>query len=111
MVMYAISVEHEHDLPAYVRVEEGSHCFTSVINPPPAHFQYSTTELPGAMATLKREYPAAFIAAHEVEHIDHEQMSNRWAEKRSRQLAAETTGAWLNRLGLHPKLAAPGKRK
>ena len=67
MLKYAIVVEHENDLPAYVHVDPGGHC---VINPPPAHFQYSSSELPVAMKALKRDYPTSFIVAHEVNFID-----------------------------------------
>jgi hypothetical protein len=111
MVRYAIVVEHAHDLPAYVRVGEHGHFSTSVINPPPEEFQYCAGDLPRVMATLKRDYPAAFIAAHKVGHIDHEKMSARWCRKIAQQMAAETTEAWLKYLGLDPALAAPGKRK
>jgi hypothetical protein len=76
MVMYAIVVEQQHDLPSYVRVGEQGHLSTSIINPPPEEFQYSDVDLPRVMAMLKRDYPEAFIAAHEVEYIDHEQMTH-----------------------------------
>jgi hypothetical protein len=111
MVMYAIVLENEDGLPAYVRVGPHGHTSTSVINPPPELFQYSAIDLPRVMATLKRDYPAAFLAAHEVEHIDHEEMSAWWCRKIAQQMAAETTEAWLKYLGLDPALAASGKRK
>ena len=109
MVMYAIVVEHDHDLPAYVRVGEHGHFSTSVINPPPEEFQYSDVDLPCVMATLKRDYPEAFIAAHEVEYIDHEQMTARWCRKIAQEKAAETTEAWLKYLGLDPALGTSGR--
>ena len=95
MLKYAIVVEHENDLPAYVNVDPGGHCHmsTSVINPPPDHFQYSSSELPAAMKALKRDYPTSFIVAHEVNFIDHEKMSDWWSRKRAQQLSAETTRA------------------
>ena len=108
--MYAIVVEHDHNLPAYVRVGEHGHFSTSVINPPPEEFQYSDVDLPCVMATLKRDYPEAFIAAREVEYIDHEQMTARWCQKIAQQKAAETTEAWLKYLGLNPAFRAPPAR-
>ena len=44
MLKYAIVVEHENDLPAYEHVDPcgHGHMSTSVINPPPDHFQYSS---------------------------------------------------------------------
>ena len=114
MLKYAIVVEHENDLPAYVHVDPGGHCHlsTSVINPPPDHFQYSSSELPAAMRALKRDYPTSFIVAHEVNFIDHEKMSDWWSRKRAQQLSAETTRAWFQRRGLDGASSkAVGKRK
>ena len=92
MLKYAIVVEHENDLPAYVHVDPGGHghMSTSVINPPPDHFQYSSSELPAAMKALKRDYPTSFIVAHEVNFIDHEKMTDWWSRKKAQQLSAET---------------------
>jgi hypothetical protein len=81
MLKYAIIVEMEDGVPAYVQV--GERCFghTSVINPPPEHYQYTASELLDAMKALKRAYPTAFIAAHEIEYIDHNAMIERWGRK------------------------------
>jgi hypothetical protein len=92
VLKYAIVVEHEHSLPAYVRADPNGHCHlsSSLTKPPPEHFQYSSSELPVAMKVLKRDYPS-FIVAHEVNYIDHLKMSDWWSRKRVQQLAAETT--------------------
>ena len=102
MLKYAIVVEHEHSLPAYVRADPSGHCHvsSSLTNPPPEHFQYSSSELPAAMKVLKRDYPEAFIVAHEVNYIDHEKMSDWWSRKKVQQLAAEATKASFHRIGI-----------
>jgi len=88
VLKYAIVVEHEYSLPAYVRADPNGHCHlsSSLTNPPPEHFQYSSSELPVAMKVLKRDYPASFIVAHEVNYIDHVKMSDWWSRKRVQQL-------------------------
>jgi hypothetical protein len=100
--MYAIVVEQDHDLPVYINVyaHGTSHTTASVISPPPERFQYSSIELPCAMAVLKRDYPHAFIAAHEVDYIDHTKMCERWARKSTEELSGATTAASLRRLGI-----------
>jgi hypothetical protein len=81
MLKYAIVVEKEDDVPSYVQVCERSFGHTSIINPPPEHYQYTAVELPNAMKAVKSAYPTAFVAAHEVDYIDHNAMNERWGSK------------------------------
>ena len=81
MLRYAIVVEKEDDVPTYVQVSERCFGHTSIINPPPGHYQYTATELPNAMKAVRRAYPTAFIAAHEVDYVDHNAMIERWGSK------------------------------
>jgi hypothetical protein len=53
-----------------------------VLNSPPPHYTYSLVELRATMALLRKSYPDAHIEAHEVEHIDHRAMMDRWSKAR-----------------------------
>jgi len=67
------------------------------MNPPSEHFQCSSAELPRWFASARAAFPLAFVAAHEVEHIDHNVMRDRWTRKREQ--SAEQV-AWRRRLSI-----------
>ena len=99
MTKYAIVIETDDGLPDYARFRHGATCVTrtSIMNPPPEHFQCSTAELPRWFASARAAFPLAFVAAHEVEHIDNNVMRDRWIRKREQ--SAEQV-AWRRRLSI-----------
>jgi hypothetical protein len=80
---FVIVIETGHGLPDYAGLRQGAVCVsrTSIINTPPEDFQCSTAELPRWFASARAAYPLAFVAAHDVEHIDLDAMRDRWAKK------------------------------
>lgn len=83
MTKFAIVIETSDGLPDYASFRHGAVCVsrTSIIDPPPENFQCSTAELPRWFASARAAYPLAFVAAHEVDHIDLDRMRERWARK------------------------------
>lgn len=83
---FVIVVETGYGLPDYASLRQGAVCVsrTSITNPPPENFQCSAAELPRWFASARAAYPLAFVAAHDVEHIDLDVMRDRWARKYQR---------------------------
>ena len=83
MTKFVIIIETGRGLPDYASLRQGAVCVnrTSIINLPPEDFQCSTAELPRWFASARAAYPLAFVAAHDVDHIDLDRMRDRWAKK------------------------------
>lgn len=90
---YAVLVELEGMTPNWVEVRlVDNPCemigSTSVLNEPDENYTYSAAELPSILAYVRKAYPTAYVAAHEVGHVDMKAMRSRWSGQHDKWKAA-----------------------
>lgn len=84
MQEFAILVEREGRIPEWMKIEaNGGSSTISAFNDPRsvANMTYTKAELPAALVKIRADHPGAYVAAHEVGHIDLKAMAVRWGEQ------------------------------